>query len=273
MAFLAEWLPLAPILLFVGAIAGTLAGLLGVGGGIVIVPVLYLLAGPLGLSGDVAIHAAVATSLATIIPTSISSTRAHNKKGSVDFDLIKSWGPFVVLGAGFGGWLATRLDPSALAGVFGGVALLVALNMLRKTTWTLASAPPMALPGNAFVASPIGMLSAMMGIGGGTLSVPTLKMLSFPIHRAVGTAALFGLLIALPGVLGYALAGQITGMPPGSLGYISLPAAFLISLATFIAAPLGAKLAHRLSADHLRLAFALFLGLSASRMIWGALTG
>lgn len=265
-----QWFLAIPILLGVGAVAGTLAGLLGVGGGIVIVPVLYWLVdvGLLKVDAEVAIHFAVATSLMTIIPTSISSARAHHRKGSIDLALFRSWAPFIGGGALLGGWLAASVNADILSGVFGVIALMVVINMLNPRPFTLADQPPKRLSLRAAVAAPIGTFSAMMGIGGGTLSVPVLSLLSFPVHRAVGTAALFGLVIAVPGVLGYAFAGQnIKGLLPYSLGYINLPAAAVISVATFIAAPLGVQLAHRLDAKRLRLVFALFLGISAIKLL------
>ena len=273
---LATWALVAPILLAVGAVAGVLAGLLGVGGGIVIVPVLFWLTeiGLLDVNRDVAMHFAVATSLATIIPTSISSARAHRRKGSIDGPLFRGWAPFVFVGALLGGFLAARFDAALLTGVFGVIALLVTANMLNPRPFTLAPAPPAALPGRAAIAGPIGAFSAMMGIGGGTLSVPILTLLSFPVHRAVGTAALLGLVIAVPGVLGYALAGQnIDGLLPGSIGFINLPAALLIALATYFSAPVGAGIAHRLNPANLRIAFALFLGISAVKMLYETFGG
>ncbi|MGX9355486.1 sulfite exporter TauE/SafE family protein [Roseobacteraceae bacterium S113] len=264
------WLVLVPVLLTVGAVAGTLAGLLGVGGGIVIVPVLYWLTevGLLDVGADVAIHFAVATSLLTIIPTSISSARAHHRKGSVDLDMFKAWAPFMVVGALLGGIVAANVDASALSAVFGVIALVVVLNMLNPRPFVLAAAPPKTLAARAAIAAPIGGFSAMMGIGGGTLSVPTLTLLSFPVHRAVGTAALFGLMIAVPGILGYAFAGQsIEGVLPYSLGYINVPAAIIISVATFFFAPVGVRIAHRLNARRLRVAFAVFLGISGAKML------
>lgn len=265
-----NWLLIAPILLIVGAVAGTLAGLLGVGGGIVIVPVLYWLTevGLLDVPAEVAIHFAVATSLLTIIPTSISSARAHHKKGSIDLEMFKSWAPWMVIGALIGGIFAANVNATVLSGVFGIIAILVVLNMLNPKPLTLAEAPPAALPARMAIAGPIGAFSAMMGIGGGTLSVPTMTLLSFPVHRAVGTAALFGLMIAVPGIVGYALAGQdIPGLLAYSIGYINLPAAFIISCATFVFAPLGVKIAHKLNARKLRLAFAIFLGISGAKML------
>lgn len=274
MSDLSLWAVIVPVLLAVGASAGTLAGLLGVGGGIVIVPALYWLteAGLLDVGENVALHFVVATSLATIIPTSISSALAHHRKGSVDLPLFRAWAPWMVAGALLGGLLAARVDAASLAAVFGVVALIVAANMLTPRAVTLANAPPKGTLPRAAFAAPIGVCSAMMGIGGGTLSVPILTLLSVPVHRAVGTAALFGLTIAVPGVVGYAAAGQgIEGLLPYSLGYINLPAALIISLATVLFAPLGVRLAHQMNAQRLRLAFALFLAISGAKMLSEAL--
>lgn len=269
------WVVIIPILLAVGAVAGTLAGLLGVGGGIVIVPVLFWLAevGILDVAPEVAIHFAVATSLMTIIPTSISSARAHHRKGSIDMPLFRAWAPFMVIGALLGGVLAANIDASFLLAVFGIIALIVVVNMLNPKPFVLASAPPQATVARASIAGPIGVFSAMMGIGGGTLSVPVLTLLSTPVHRAVGTASLFGLMIAVPGILGYALAGQdIPGLLDYSIGYINIPAAIVISMATIFFAPFGAGVAHRLNARHLRMAFAVFLGLSGAKMLLEAVS-
>lgn len=270
-----NWLLIVPILLAVGAIAGTLAGLLGVGGGILIVPVLYWLTevGLLDVAPAVAVHFAVATSLLTIIPTSISSARAHHKKGSIDLDMFRSWAPMMVAGALLGGILAANVNANMLSGIFGVIALIVVVNMLNPKPLTLASEPPKSLAARTAIAGPIGAFSAMMGIGGGTLSVPAMTLLSFPVHRAVGTAALFGLMIAVPGIIGYALAGQcIPGLLPYSLGYINLPAALVISIATFALAPIGVKIAHRLNARRLRIAFAVFLAISGAKMLTDAVT-
>ena len=268
------WFVLVPILLAVGAAAGTLAGLLGVGGGIVIVPVLFWLAdsGLLNVPSERAMHFAVATSLATIIPTSIASSRAHLKKGTVDLELFKSWGPFVFLGALAGGSIAVRINAALLTSVFGVIALIVAVNMLNARPRSFAAAPPVGWLGRSFLAAPIGAFSAMMGIGGGTLSVPVLTLCSVPAHRAVGTAALFGLVIAIPGVVGFALAGPFAApLLPGSVGYINLPAALLISCTSVFFAQFGARIAHRMNARTLRLAFAFFLAVSALKMLSGVL--
>ena len=262
------WPFIAGILLAVGAAAGVLAGLLGVGGGIVIVPVLFLLSDRLGVPAEAAMHFAVATSLATIIPTSVSSARAHHKKGAIDGDMLRAWGPFIFTGSALGGWLATGFSARVLSLIFGIIALLVSVNMMRKNSLVLADAPPGSWVGRFAICTPIGAFSAMMGIGGGTLSVPAMTLLSLPVHRAVGTAAIFGLVIALPGVAVFAGAGQdIDGLLPGSLGFVNLPAAILISAATFLFAPLGVRLAHSLSPRKLKTAFALFLAISALNML------
>ena len=270
MTDMAVWLYLVPLLLAVGAVAGTLAGLLGVGGGIVIVPVLYWLTevGLIAVDQAVAVHFAVATSLLTIIPTSISSARAHHRKGSIDMELFRAWAPFMFVGALAGGLVAANVDASVLSGVFGIIALIVVLNMLKPKPVFLADQPPVSMQARAAIAAPIGALSATMGIGGGTLSVPMLTLLSVPVHRAVGTAALFGLVIAVPGIVGYALAGQeIPGLLAYSIGYINIPAAIIMSCATILFAPLGVRIAHLLNARRLRVAFAVFLAISGIKML------
>ena len=260
---------LAVLLAATGGVAGVLAGLLGVGGGIVIVPVLFWVLGALDFPEATAMTVAVATSLATIIPTSVASARAHAAKGNLDRDLLRAWAPFVVAGALAGGLLSFVLDGRDLTAVFGVVALLVAVNMALPKQLTLGAALPASIAARGGMAGGIGLVSALMGIGGGTLSVPTLSAFSFPTHRAVGTAAAFGLLIAVPGVLGFVASGIGQPLrPPGSVGYVNLPAAAVIVPMTVICAPVGARIAHALPARRLRLAFALFLGITALRMLW-----
>lgn len=258
---------LVPLLLLAGAIAGLLAGLLGVGGGIVIVPALYYIFSYLGIEADVRMHLAVGTSLATIVPTSIRSVRAHNARGSFDRDLFRAWVPGIVIGVLLGTWLANLAEFGQLTMVFATVALVVSLYMaLGNTAWRLAN----GLPGNpvsSLIAAVIGAISAMMGIGGGTLSVPVLNLFGVPIHRSVGTAAGFGLVIAIPGTLGFIVGGWNNPLLPDfSLGYVNWLGFLLIVPATVLTVPAGAKLAHSLSQTGLRRAFALFLGLTAIRM-------
>lgn len=260
---------LALLLALTGGVAGVLAGLLGVGGGIVIVPVLFWVLGALDFPETTAMAIAVATSLATIIPTSISSARAHAAKGNLDRALLRAWAPWVAAGALLGGLLSFVLDGTDLTLIFGLVALAVAVNMALPRTLVLGEALPGSGAAQGAMATGIGTLSALMGIGGGTLSVPTLSLFSFPTHRAVGTAAAFGLVIAVPAVLGFVASGWSEPLrPPFSLGYVNVPAALIIMSVTVFAAPVGARIAHALPARRLKLAFALFLGITAVRMLW-----
>lgn len=267
-----ELLPLAGMMLVTGVVAGILAGLLGVGGGIVIVPVLEFALGMVGVDAAIRMHVAVATSLATIIPTSISSSRAHHARGAVDFDLLRSWGPWIFAGALLGTLIAAKVDSGVLAVIFAAVALLVSVKMLLPTDeLTIAGDVPGGVPGLPLPFT-IGGLSSMMGIGGGTLCVPVLTLLNQPIHRAVGTAALFGLLISLPGTLGYIYGGWgDVRAPTGSIGYVNLIGFALIAPVTVWTAPLGARIAHSLSKRQLSVMFGLFLFAVACRMIFRAL--
>lgn len=256
-------------LMLTGAIAGVLAGLLGVGGGIVIVPVLIVIVELFDIHDSIAMLLVVGTSLATIIPTSISSARAHRKRGAIDVDILKGWIPAVFIGALIGGIASKYIGSGGLTLIFGVVALIVSVNLAIKKTITLASAPPVSRFSQSAIALPIGFTSALMGIGGGTLSVPVLSMLSVPVHRAVATASVFGLAIALPAVCGFIWAGiGVEGRPPGSIGFVNLPAAVLLFSMSVVTAPYGVRLAHSLEPRKLKVAFAIFLGLSALRMLW-----
>jgi len=263
----ADLVILAGALLATGVVAGVLAGLLGVGGGIVIVPVLFHIFTGLGIDEAVRMHVAVGTSLATIIPTALSSSRAHWKRGSVDLALLRAWGPWIALGVlGATVW-GSRASGTVLTMVFAVVALLVAANMaFRREGATLASRLPGA-PVTQGIGVIIGGISTLMGIGGGTLSVPILSAFSYPIRRAVGTASAIGLIIAIPGALGFLWNGlDVAGRPPLSLGYVSLPGLALIVPATILSAPLGVHIAHAINPRLLRLAFAFFLFVTSVRM-------
>jgi uncharacterized membrane protein YfcA len=258
-------------LLVTGLAAGVLAGLLGVGGGIVIVPVLYNVLAILDVPEEVRMHVAVGTSLATIAPTAVASARAHARRGAVDASLVRTWAPYIGGGAIIGVVGANLVDGRSLSLVFGFVALLVAADLVRPRTVqgdATSSRQPLAQPWAGLVAMVIGFFSAMMGIGGGTLTVPILSYLKFPIHRAIGTSAVFGLIIALPAGLGYVIGGWgKPGLPPGNAGYVNLIGFALIAMVTFISAPWGSRLAHALSGPILRWAFALFLAATALRMV------
>ena len=240
-------------LLFTGLIAGLLAGLLGVGGGIVIVPVLFILFSFVGVPAEIIMHMAVATSLLTIIPISLSSARSHHRRGAVDFAVLKSWGPFILLGAAIGGGLSGYLDARYLQLLFGVIALYVAITMIRPNKQPSKPAPsdpvidksaPLSPLGRGatggLISTIIGLASALMGIGGGTIAVPVLSALLLPMHRAVGTAAAFGIFIAVPGAIGFWWAGIGVDMrPPLSLGFINLPAAIIIFSTSLFTVPLG----------------------------------
>lgn len=267
-------LSFAGALLATGTIAGVLAGLLGVGGGIVIVPVLFLLFPLLGVDDSVRMHLAVGTSLATIIPTSIMSARAHHRRGGVDFQLLKSWGPAILIGVVVGGYVGGMVKGEVLTLVFAVVAILVAANMtLRKEGMILTESLP-DQPVRSLLGMVVGMFSVVMGIGGGTLSVPLLTACNYPIRRAVGTASAIGLIIAVPGSITFILSGLgQPGLPPGSLGYANLIGFALIVPATMAFAPVGAKIAHTINPAHLRKAFAFFLLLTSLRMFYSVFFG
>ncbi|ARS27916.1 sulfite exporter TauE/SafE family protein [Sphingomonas sp. KC8] len=264
---------MAAAMLATGLAGGVIAGLLGVGGGIIVVPILDTTLGILGVDPAIRMHVAVATSLATIIPTSISSSRAHKAKGAVDGELTRKWGIAILLGAVLGTVVASQVQSVVLSGVFATVAFLVAAKMLLPLDHiALAKAVPGGLAAQAMPVA-IGTTSTMMGIGGGTLSVPILTLVNYPIHRAVGTAALFGLLISIPGTIGYIIGGWgDPRLPMGSLGYVNWIGFLLIAPMTWISAPWGAALAHKLSKRHLGIAFGIFLLIVALRMAWRVAT-
>lgn len=255
-----------------GIVAGLIAGLLGVGGGIVVVPVLFQLMTMLDVEAGVRMHVAVGSSLAIIIPTAISSARSHYRRGAVDMALLRQWWPWILLGVLVGAALARVLGGDALAIVFAVVAVLVAVRMAGLGQNLILGQELPGHPVRGLMAATIGCISTLMGIGGGTLTVPALSLYNFDIRRAVGTAAAVGLIIALPGALGFAAAGLgVAGTPPFSLGYVNLLAVVLIFPLTSTFAPLGARLAHSIPRRGLQLAFAGFLALVAGRLIFGAL--
>lgn len=261
-------LALLAVAVAAGVFGGILAGLLGVGGGIVIVPALYLALSALDLAEGVAMQVAVATSLATIVFTAASSSRAHHRRGAVDRALLRRWAPWVVLGVVAGSLGGAVVDGRAMVAVFAAVASLVAVNMLigRGTP----PPEPRAAPPAAWAATGIfaGGVSAMMGIGGGTVCVPVLSYLGYDIRRAVGTSAALGLVIGIPATLVYAFAGLgAEGLPPLSLGYVSLPAVAVITPFTTVFAKLGARIAHAIPMRALRACFGVFLGVTAAGMI------
>lgn len=265
--------PLLAALAGAGLFAGLVAGLFGIGGGAVIVPVLFFLLTALGFT-ETAQHVAVATSLATIIATSSRSVMAHNKRGAVDWAVLRGWSPWIVLGALGGMALAGAMSGHALTVIFGAVALIIALQFFfGRPDWRLAG--DMATGAlRAVLGAAMGALSALMGIGGGTFGVSVMTMSGRPMHQAIGTAAGFGVAIGVPG----AIAAMVVGwgkadLPPGSVGYVNLPAFLMIATLTVLMAPVGARLAHRLDAQLLRRLFGILLFIVAARMIWSSIGG
>jgi uncharacterized membrane protein YfcA len=255
-----------------GLVAGLLAGLLGVGGGVVIVPVLFTILPFYGVSEAVLMKLAIGTSLATIIPTSIVSVRRHHAKGALDWGLLRSLGPSILVGAVAGTLLGLVFGGPMLALVFGAIGLVVAAQLgFTGVDSRLRD----SLPGGvarAGIGAWIGGASALMGIGGGTIGVPVLTMFGVPIRTAVGTASAFGLVIAVPGTLGFILGGLNTpALPPFSLGYVNLVGLALIVPTSVLATPWGVHLAHSIPPLLLKRCFAVFLGVTGGRMVWQVL--
>lgn len=251
-----------------GIFAGILAGLLGVGGGIVIVPVLFFLFQGFGVSAESAMVIATATSLATIVPTSISSIRSHNQKGNVDFNLLKSWAIFILIGVLIGSWLVTRVDGSLLTILFGIIAVLAALNMLLRSGKSALFEKLPCSAGQSVMGVTVGFFSSMVGIGGGTISVPLLTLYNYPAHKAVGTAAAIGLIISLPGALTMLVLGTTpTDAPAGTFGFVNLFGFICIVPLTVLFAPVGAALAAKLDAGKLKKIFAVVLLITGLRML------
>lgn len=267
MEFISENLTIILAMMGTGVFAGILAGLLGVGGGIVIVPVLFFLYQALGISADTAMIVATATSLATIVPTSVSSIMAHNRKGNVDFELLKHWAIFILLGVLAGSYLVTKTNGKWLAMMFGIIATLSALNMLIGKKNAIAQSLP-GKGGQSIMATCIGFFSSMVGIGGGTLTVPTLTFCNYPAHRAVGTAAAVGLIISLPAALTMLIVGERPADAPfATFGLVNLLGFACIVPLTVLFAPVGASIANKLNPAMLKKVFALVLIITGVRML------
>jgi uncharacterized membrane protein YfcA len=261
---------MAGLLLVLGALAGVLAGLFGVGGGIVLVPAFFYVFSQLGYDSPELMQVCLGTSLATIIVTSLRSVAAHNKKGAVDWSILKGWGPGIAAGAVVGVLVATSLRSGTLQAIFGVLAVVVGTYItFGRERWRLGT----QMPGGALraVISPvIGFLSVLVGIGGGSFGVPTMTLFGVPIHRAVATAAGFGVIIAVPSVIGF-LFVDIAVAPPFTVGAVNFLAFGLVVAMTLITAPLGAALAHRMDPKPLKRIFGVFLILVALNMLRKAL--
>lgn len=259
-------LPLSEIALLVlaligaGLFGGIIAGLFGVGGGTVLVPVLFYAFTVLGVGGEGDLHTAIGTSLATIVVTALRSLAAHRKHGAVDEQVLRTWTPWVALGAVAGAAIAGVTSMEGLALVYGVLLILVAAQMgLLPERYVLRTDMPTGWT-RGVLGSLIGLFSAMMGVGGGSLGGMTMTLFGRPIHQAVATASGFGVAIGAAAAAGFVVFGwDAPGRPPLSLGYVNLPAAVIMGAMTALSAPLGARLAHRLDRRVLKKAFAVYL--------------
>lgn len=266
-------LPLLAFLLAIGAFAGVLAGLLGVGGGIVLVPAFYYAFSVLGYGGDGLMQVCVATSLATIVVTSWRSVKAHAAKGAVDGETLRGWGAGIAVGALVGALVATQLRSQTLTAIFAVLALVVSAYMaFSRPGWRIAERMPTG-PVRLAYAPVVGFLSVLMGIGGGSFGVPLMTLHGVAIHRAVATAAGFGMLIAAPAVALFLVLPVDLPRPPLTIGYVNLPAFAVIVAMTVLTAPVGARLAHAMDPKPLKRVFAVFLFLVALNMLRRAVAG
>lgn len=271
-------MPLGEVALFAGLlmagglVTGVLSGLFGVGGGGVLVPVLYELFGAMGAPDDVRMHLAVGTSFAVIVPTALRAARSHFHRGAIDGALLRLIAPAALVGVILGALTAKYSDDSVMKLFWVISASLLSLSLLLKREgWRIpgeVSNPAIALP----VGTVVGYLASVMGVGGGAYITPFMTLLGRPIHQAVGTSAAFGVVVAVPALLGYIWAGWgAEGLPVGSMGYVSLIGAAAMIPTGVLAAPLGVRMAHGLPRRKLEIAFACFLALVGVRFLYALL--
>lgn len=261
---------LIPVFLLMGALVGFLAGLLGIGGGMTMVPLLTMIFTYERFPLEHVVHMAVATSTATIVFTAISSVRAHHQHGAVLWSIVAAMAPGIVVGSLIGPQFASRMPTPVLATLFGVFTWFSATQMLLDKK----PKPSREMPGRvgtAAVGVVVGLISALVGAGGGFITVPFMSWCNVKIHNAVATSAALGLPIAIAGTVGYVIAGAgQEHMPPYTAGYIYLPALALIVVASMLLAPLGARTAHRWPVKKLKKAFAFLLYVLGAYMFWKA---
>ncbi|MEL6583866.1 MAG: sulfite exporter TauE/SafE family protein [Pseudomonadota bacterium] len=266
-------LPFVLVLCAVGAFAGVLAGLLGIGGGIVLVPAFFYVFSEMGFETASLMQVCVATSLATIIVTSARSAQSHRKKGSLDMSILKPFAPGLALGAIVGVFVVQGLESRVLQGLFGVFGAVIAMWLIfGREEWRLAESFPQGIA-RPVMGFGVGGLSTLLGIGGGNIGVPLMTLYGVPILRAVGTSAGFGLIIALPSVLGFLFVDAGEGAPPLTFGLVNLPAFLVVVAMTLITTPMGVWLAHKLPARPLRIVFAVSICIAALNMGLRAIAG
>ncbi len=250
---------------------GAVGGLFGVGGGLTIVPLLFMLFTAQGFPLEHTMHLALGTSMATIVFTSISSMRAHHAHGAVRWDIVRSFAPGLVIGTLGGSFIATWVPTRPLAMVFTAIVYYASVQMMLD----FKPKPHRGLPGTfgmVLAGTTIGIVSSLVAAGGGFLSIPFMVFCNVVIHQAVGTSAALGFPIALAGTIGYIISGlKATGLPEYSLGYIYLPAFVGVVAMSMLVAPFGARTAHKLPVKQLKRAFGGFLALLATKMLYGLL--
>ncbi|MGI3075062.1 sulfite exporter TauE/SafE family protein [Vibrio alginolyticus] len=255
------------LLLALGAFVGVMAGLLGIGGGLIVVPALLYLLPLAGISPEMSMHMALATSLASIIVTSGSSAMNHLKLGNVDMFVVKWLMPGVVIGGFVGANIAEWIPTHYLPKVFGVIVLCLSVQMFRSIKVT-SSKPMPSSPVTVGYGTGIGVVSSLAGIGGGSLSVPFLNKHGIEMRKAVGSSSVCGCVIAISGMIGFILHGyKVEGLPSYSIGYVYLPALLAIAMASMLTTKVGAKLATNLPTAVLKKIFAVFLMFVAATML------
>lgn len=261
------WMLLA--LVSAGCVAGFAAGLFGIGGGIVTVPVLYAVFNALNIADDPSLKTAIGTSLTVIIVTSVRSLLTHREAGHVDDTILLGWAPWIVLGSAFGGFVARWAPVELLVIVFAGGAAYVAYRRIagekrRPKQGTDLDAKRLKVP----VGLGAGLFSSLMGLGGGAVGIMVMTMAGRPMHQAIATSAGFGIAVAVPGALAFMISGWgLAGLPPGSAGYVNFPAFLAVAIAAGLMAPIGARLAHRLDGNLLSRIFGIYVGLAAIGLV------
>ncbi len=265
---LAELVPFFIGIVIAAGIAGLLAGLFGIGGGAILVPVFYQMLTELGVDESIRMHLSVGSSLAIIIPTSLRSFAGHKAKGAVDMDYLRSMAIPVIFGVGVASLIAAYISGRSLQIIFAACAFLIGFKLIfGKDDWKLADDIPTGWV-RSFAGWAIGFFSTFMGIGGGVFNNTFMTSYSRPIHQAIATSSGMGVLISIPGVIVYILAGWgLPTLPPFSMGYVNLLMFITVIPVTLLVAPIGVKIAHRTQKRTLEIGFGVFLVLVGLRFL------